>query len=506
MKKKLFIVTLMIVVLACLLSLSVFAEETAENEVVKTESDVYGTVIRLNFDPGLDNAAQYVSELKKITDSGTDKDALCILTDGTYYYVFPSSYVVNERADGKFEIYAEALAAAMSEFNTEMKTGYYDAYAMASNDYANRRMDNIVRFEFPTDVTNISDSWCCMRKYPYLKEVRIGHAINISGANGLFQNSSALEIVVGFENVTGFDNVQSTFFSCSSLSTVNLPANTTKISTYTFKGCKKLKYTNIGELEYCTTIESNAFRDAESATVVIPDSVTTIGSEAFRSACKNGGSVTNTPNSKLVTIGANAFNDCRKMTYFYVASTVESIGDNAFYQCFNLATLENLENCQVTSLGSGVFTSISKLTSIKLPKNLTTLGAAFGGNEKLATVYLPYTITSIADTFTGTQPTNAVYIYTGSAASALSACSRLAGANVIQAKDYVSTNTYTGVNLVVGYSHCEAYGHNYVGTGDCTDGLVCACSASLGGEKEHKYYESLVYVAFDQNGVYNFGC
>jgi hypothetical protein len=60
------------------IKLSAFAEGIVNK---RTDSDEYGTVIQLTEDPGLDNAAQYVSTLKKINDAGTDNDALCMLTD-----------------------------------------------------------------------------------------------------------------------------------------------------------------------------------------------------------------------------------------------------------------------------------------------------------------------------------------------------------------------------------------------------------------------------------------
>lgn len=521
MKKKLFLITLIMVVLACLLSISVFAEDEAvQNEVVKTQSDTYGTVIRLNFDPGLDNARQYVSTLNKITDAGTDKDALCILTDGTYYYVFPSSYIVNEISNGKFEIYAEALAAAMQEFNAAMKTDsdYYDDYVI-TNTWGDRRLDNIVRFEFTTDVTWVDRDHCCMRKYPNLREVRIGHAINFARARSMFSGCAVLEAVIGFENVTNVESDTSQFQGCKKLASVNLPTNITAIPDNMFFGTGTssstgLSISNLSECTQLTTIGNDAFRDSHKTTIVIPDSVTTIGARAFQAACSKGGNITIGKNSNLETIGENAFNSCSKVTTFYIPSSVTSIGAGAFQSCSGLVTLENFENCKITVLEENTFYHVGKLKAIKIPATVTTIENAFVGNTALKTVYIPKTVESIADTFIdGTtswgyyKPSDLVCIYTGSDASALSDCSILASANVIQAKDYVSTNTYSGINLVVGYSHCEVYGHSYSGTGDCKDGMVCSlCPASLAGATEHTYYETLVYVTFDANGVYNYGC
>ena len=129
---------------------------------------------------------------------------------------------------------------------------------------------------------------------------------------------------------------------------------------------------------------------------------------------------------------------------------------NQFPYIFNMSIRDNFKVIRPNITDDEIF-DLCKLTNIysvvkNLPQGLdTVIGEnAFYGNEKLALVYIPNTVTSIADTFTGSQPANAVYIYTGKDASALSACTRLAGANVIDGNDYDPTTTYTGVNLVVG--------------------------------------------------------
>ena len=160
MKKKILLTALMVVAFIFAFVVSAFAEDIV---VSRTESEEYGTVIQLSADPGLDNASQYVSTLKKINDAGTDKDALSILTDGTYFYVFPTTYINIERTDGLLDIYAgttdnPGLAQAMAEFNSAMLTNYYDDYVISGSG-TGRRLLELVRFSFPTEVTKMSDSF-----------------------------------------------------------------------------------------------------------------------------------------------------------------------------------------------------------------------------------------------------------------------------------------------------------------------------------------------------------
>lgn len=463
MKKKLLLMCVMVVALLSVFTISTFAQELIAS---KTESEEYGTIIQLNADPGLDNAGQYVSILKKINDAGTDKDALCILTDGTYFYVFPSSYIVDEikdgKNDGRFNVYTgtdtlPGIVQALNEFNTAMGTEYYAGYT-TSGSGGGKKIDAVVRFVFPTDVTFIHKDYCCMRSYSKLVEVRFNHAMDFSRAGNAFQYSSKLKTVIGFEKADGTALDKAIFIGCSSLESIKLPTNIVRIPSSMFWGCSKVKIENISECTQLTTIGESAFRDSGSLVFTLPDTVTTLEKEAFRAALKNGGSFTINETSQLQTIGVDAFNDCRQLgPSLYIPSSVTSIATGAFTQAYGLQELVNFENCQITELANDTFKSATGLKSIKIPETVTTIGSAFVGTEKLAMVYIPKTATSIADAFTGSQPANAVYIYTGNDASVLSACARLSGANVMLAKDYDEAKTYTGVNLVLGYSHCVAY-------------------------------------------------
>ena len=464
MKKKVFLMSLMVVALFVVFAISAFAEDII---VSKTESAEYGTVIQLNANPGLDNAKQYVSTLNKINDAGTDKDALCILTDGDAenpsYYVFPASYVVLERADGKFDLYGgtdsePGLAQAMAEFNGAMGTEYYSAYATTGT-YGDKRIANMVAFEFTKDVTFVADNWCCMRYSYSLVEVRFNYPINLSSAGSMFKGDNKLTTVVGFEKADP-NLANSMFIGCTSLETISFPTGITKIPQSMFWGCQKVVISNLTECTQLTTIGKSAFQDTMHLNFVLPDSVTTIEANAFQSAFKdgNGGSFVINKTSKLVSIGASAFEDCRMFpANVYIPSTVTSIGTNAFLKCYTLQTLENFENCQITTIENGTFSYVFALKTLKIPATVTTIGTAFADNNVLTLVYIPKSVTSIADTFTGGKPTNAVYIYTGNDASVFSACTKLANANEISGNEYNPENTYTGINLVVGYSHCVAY-------------------------------------------------
>lgn len=92
----------------------------------------------------------------------------------------------------------------------------------------------------------------------------------------------------------------------------------------------------------------------------IPDSVTTIGNNAFE-YCSSLTSVT-IPNS-VTSIGISAFQGCSSLTSVTIGNSVTSIGSNAFNGCTNLSSVTyNGTKSQFTSItkGSGWKTSVPK--------------------------------------------------------------------------------------------------------------------------------------------------
>ena len=148
------------------------------------------------------------------------------------------------------------------------------------------------------------------------------------------------------------------FMGCSSLTSIVIPDSVTSIGASAFSGCSSL--TGITIPDGVTSIGGDAFYGCSSLTsIVIPDSVTSIGGYAFRD-CSSLTSIV-IPDS-VTSIGWEAFRDCSSLTSIVIPDSVTSIGWGAFYGCSSLASITIPDG--VTSIGGSAFWSCDSLTTV----------------------------------------------------------------------------------------------------------------------------------------------
>ena len=189
----------------------------------------------------------------------------------------------------------------------------------------------------------------------------------------------------------------------------NVTYDVTSIGNLAFIHCKSL--TSVTIPNSVTSIGCDAFSYSSLTSITIPNSVTSIGTQAFL-LCSSLTSIT-IPNS-VTYIGSNAFSFTAwynnqpdgliyagKVAYGYKGTMPDNtkivleegtlgIGGCAFYNCSGLTSI-TIPN-SVTSIGGSAFYGCSGLTSITIPNSVTSIGDnAFNGCNGLTSVVVEAT-------------------------------------------------------------------------------------------------------------------
>ncbi len=240
------------------------------------------------------------------------------------------------------------------------------------------------------------------------------------------------------------------FENCRDLTSVTIPNSVTRIGNYAFSGCGGLLSVTIGDgvknigdgaFENCGGLTSFSVdgnngsysalnglllsKDGKTVLfgvngdVAIPDSVTYIGSYAFKGS--SGLTSVTIPDS-VTSIGSYAFEDCDGLTSVTIPDSVTSIGYHAFSNCGGLTSFSVDGNNGSYSSSNGLLLSKYGNTllfgvngDVTIPDSVTYIGSyAFSGCNGLTSVTIPNSVTSIGDdAFSGCSSLTSVTIGSG---------------------------------------------------------------------------------------------
>ena len=245
-------------------------------------------------------------------------------------------------------------------------------------------------------VTSISRE--AFRKCTDLTSITIPNSVTTIGG-GAFSDCDKLTSVTIPNSVTTIGGFA--FAGCASLTSITIPNSVTTIEEFAFEGCKGL--TSVTIPNSVETIEVGAFCGENLKSIIVAKDNSHYCSEngvlfdiskktLFQYPKGIKGKYT-IPNS-VTTIGDEAFLDCTGLTSITIPNSVTMIGEESFGGCIGLTSVI-IPNSVIT-IGWKAFSKCAGLTSITIPNSVTTIGDfAFARCAGLTSVTIPNSVTAI---------------------------------------------------------------------------------------------------------------
>ena len=253
------------------------------------------------------------------------------------------------------------------------------------------KQQSLKKYSVPEGVTIICDD--AFSACESLETIILPSSIKLIGS-GAFYNCVNLESIIIPEGVKSIESY--TFYGCSSLQELVLPYSLERINTSALTDVKGIESNspNFIVKEEClysqdlktliyffnngrtffnipngtTRIESYAFENAIIRSILIPNSVSSIGDCAF-AGCKKLQEI-ELPSS-ITEIGGAAFDNCASLYNIILPKKLKRIDVQTFEHCKSLTHIQIPDS--VEEIGNYAF-ALTNLKSICLPQNLKKLG------------------------------------------------------------------------------------------------------------------------------------
>ena len=382
MKKRLIFIAILVVAIACLLSISIFADAYDANRTTIDYKGQSVPVYKESVDPSTVNEA-----IKADTSRGhiCNLDGLTKMADNNAYVIlkdtnggltaYPSWYIIDASGTEIYEVsygylnsisektgktYAEGAIVYM-EFPQGM-TSVRNNGVFGKKSNTDPYENNVTDFYIPKTVSSIASN--AFNSMPNLENVFIEAGNTISAiSSGTFSNSTVKYVQI--ENLTEITSIDG-FTNCGITGDIDLSKSTKLVTIQA--GCFE-KSKNIGKItlpDSVETIGANAFQEVGSAylaspylpknlksvgarffaycsaindTFIFPEGVTSIGSEPFQDSPVKGGPAGKELNliflgkvTGCVYLNGNGHQKhADKVTVYFAKNTLAEYNSNGFY-------------------------------------------------------------------------------------------------------------------------------------------------------------------------------
>lgn len=192
------------------------------------------------------------------------------------------------------------------------------------------------------------------------------------------------------------------FEGCNELESMVIPESVTSIGNYAFNACSaltKIDFNAIALNDFSTDqyVFGAAGQDGDGITVTIGAEVTRIPACLFypKTSAPKITNVIFEEDSKCTSIGSYAFR-CAEFDSIAIPEGVTSIEKGAFERCTGLQSITLPET--VTVIGDYAFYNCTALKDAIIPENVTTIGSyAFYNCTSLESVVIPDSVTSVGE-------------------------------------------------------------------------------------------------------------